>query len=159
MYSQFLSDVADKKEPLAIGAIAGMIIILIATAQLAPALLGHPFEPPLMINHVLGLPEDSLAGWVAHLLVGLVAFPLGYMLVPYRYFPGPALIKGILYAIVLGTIAGVAAPLTDNEIFMGSQSGAVTLYLLHGAYCCLIAVIVGRPERVAQTDRRQLVRT
>lgn len=159
MYSQFLRDVADRKEPLAVGAIAGMIVILIATAQLAPALLGHPFEPPMMVNHVLGLPADSLVGWVAHLLVGLVAFPLGYMLVPYRYFSGSPLIKGALYALVLGTIAGMAAPLTGNQMFMGSQEGVLTLYLLHGAYCCLIAVMVGRPDRIAQADRRQLVRS
>ena len=33
-----------------------------------------------MVNHVPGLPSNGL---VAHLLTGLVAFPLGYMLVPY----------------------------------------------------------------------------
>jgi hypothetical protein len=158
MYSQFLSDLADKKEPLAIGAICGMIIILIATAQLAPALLGHPLEPPLMVNHMLGLASDSLVGWGVHMLVGLVAFPLGYILLPYRHFPGPALIKGLLYAAVLGTLAGVAAPLTGNHMFMGSQSGALTLYLLHGAYCCLIAVIVGRPVTLEQTAHGQLAR-
>lgn len=158
MYSQFFRDIADRKEPLVIGAIAGMVVILIATAQLAPSLLGHPFEPPQMINHVLGLPADSLVGWVGHLLVGLVAFPLGYMLVPYRHFPGSPLVKGLLYALLLGTIAGVCAPLTGNEMFMGTQEGMVALYLLHGAYCCLIAVMVGKPDRLAQSDRRQLAR-
>ena len=36
-----------------------------------------------MVNHVPGLPSNGLVGRVAHLLAGLVAFPLGYMLVPY----------------------------------------------------------------------------
>lgn len=156
MLSQFYRDITDKKEPLAVGAIAGMIIVMIATSRIAPSLFGVPIEPPLMVNHFFGLPESSLIGWIAHLLVGLVIFPLGYMLIGYRHFPGPALVKGILYALLIGTVAGVSAPLTGNEMFMGSQRGAMDLYLLHGAYCCLIALIVGNPMAAEQSAQGQL---
>ncbi|MBF7731254.1 DUF6789 family protein [Pseudomonas sp. N040] len=152
MFSQFLKDLADKKEPLMVGAICGMIIITLATTHRVPNLLGTPLQPPLMVNLMLGLPETSLVGWAAHLLVGLVIFPLGYMLLAYRYLPGPALLKGVLYSLLLGTLAGVAAPLTDNRMFMGSAEGALTLYLLHAAYCCLIALIVGSPQEARQRD-------
>lgn len=150
MFSQFLKDVADKKEPLVVGAISGMIIITLATTHMVPNLLGTPLQPPLMVNLMFGLAEGSLVGWGAHLLVGLVFFPLGYMLLAYRYLPGPALLKGVLYALLLGTLAGVAAPLTDNRMFMGSAEGALTLYLLHAAYCCLIALFVGSPGEARQ---------
>ena len=156
MFSQLYRDVADRKEPLIIGAIAGMMIIMIATAGLVPNLLGNPLEPPVMINHVLGLQKNSLVGWAGHLLVGLVLFPLGYMLLAYRHFPGPALLKGVLYALILGTVAGLAAPLTGNELFMGSHHGALSLYQLHGAYCILIALIVGRPSTAVQGEEGRL---
>lgn len=145
MISQFFRDIVDKKEPLVIGAISGMIIIMMATANLAPALLGNPLNPPMMVNHTLGLQDSSWVGWAAHLLVGLVIFPLAYMLLAYRNFPGPALVKGLLFALVVGIVAGVAAPLTGNQMFMGNADGAVSLFKLHAAYFCLIALMVGKP--------------
>ena len=96
---------------------------------------------------MFGLSEGASLGTVLHFLLGLVFFPLGYMLLPFRYFPGPKLIRGLLYGMILATLAGtIIFPIAGVPMFLGSPKSAMALYMVHLLYTGLIAVIIGKPS-------------
>ena len=146
MLHQFLEDLADKKGKIAIAALAGTALLIVFMTKMAPIVLGQPMEPAGLVNAILGLDAGSIVGSIAHISLGLVFFPLGYMLFPFRHFPGPQLARGLLYGAILAAIAGaVIFPLAGQPMFLGSPKGAMALFMVHLLYAGLIALIIGKP--------------
>jgi len=146
MLNQFFEDLADKKGKLAIAAIAGTVLLIVFMTKMAPIVLGQPMNPADLVNAILGLEAGSIVGTIAHFALGLVLFPLGYMLFPFRHFPGSQLARGLLYGAILAAIAGaVIFPLAGQPMFFGSPKGAMALFMVHLLYTGLIALIIGKP--------------
>jgi len=77
---------------------------------------------------------------LTHVLSGSVIFPLGYMLLPSPYFPGPPVLKGMLWAGLLWCVAeGILAPMLGAGVFSAALGGlpaavrALLGYLVYGA--------------------------
>jgi len=146
MLNQFFEDLADKKGKIAIAAVAGTALLLMFMTKVAPMVLGQPMDPAGLVNAILGLEAGSIVGTIAHFALGLVFFPMGYMLFPFRYFPGPQLARGLLYGAILAAIAGaVIFPLAGQPMFVGSPKGAMALFMVHLLYTGLITLIIGKP--------------
>jgi len=146
MLHQFLEDLADKKGKIAIAALAGTALLIVFMTKMAPIVLGQPMDPAGLVNAILGLEAGSIVGTIGHFALGLVFFPLGYMLFPFRHFPGPQLARGLLYGAILAAIAGaVIFPLAGQPMFLGSPKGAMALFMVHLLYTGLIALIIGKP--------------
>jgi hypothetical protein len=147
MLNQLFTDIADKKGRLAIAAIAGTALLLVFMTKVAPIVLGQPMDPAAIVNKLFGLTEGASLGEMLHFLLALVFFPLGYMLLAFRFFPGPQFVRGLLYGLVLATIAGaVVFPLAGVPLFLGSPKSAMALYVVHLLYTGLMAVIIGQPS-------------
>ena len=146
MLNHFFTDLADKKGKIAISAIAGTALLVVFMTKMAPIVLGQPMDPAGLVNAILGLPDGSIVGRIGHFALGLIFFPLGYMLFPFRHFPGPQLARGLLYGAILAAIAGaVIFPLAGQPVFLGSPKGAVALFMVHLLYTGLITLIIGKP--------------
>jgi uncharacterized membrane protein YagU involved in acid resistance len=145
MFNQVFADVADKKGRFALAAIAGMALLLVFMSKVAPVVLGQPMDPAAIVNKMLGLADGASIGVIMHFMLGLVIFPLGYMLYPFRHFPGPQFTRGLLYGVILATLAGaVMFPLAGVPMFLGSLKGAIALYMVHMLYTALVAAIIGK---------------
>ena len=147
MLNQFFADIADKKAKIAIAAIVGMALLMVFMTKVAPMVLGQPMDPAGIVNSMLGLPSGSIVGTIMHFMLGLVIFPIGYLLVPFRHFPGPQLVRGLLYGAILAAIAGaVIFPIAGQPMFLGSPKGAMALFMVHLLYTGLMAIIIGKPS-------------
>ena len=146
MSNQFFEDLADKKGKIAIHELAGTALLIVFMTKMAPIVLGQPMDPAGLVNAILGLEAGSIVGTIGHFALGLIFFPLGYMLFPFRHFPGPQLARGLLYGAILAAIAGaVIFPLAGQPVFLGSPKGAVALFMVHLLYTGLITLIIGKP--------------
>ena len=147
MSNQFFEDLADKKGKIAIAALAGTALLIVFMTKMAPIVLGQPMDPAGLVNAILGLEAGSIVGTIGHFALGLIFFPLGYMLFPFRHFPGPQLARGLLYGAILAAIAGaVIFPLAGQPMFLGSPKGAMALFMVHLLYTGLITLIIGKPS-------------
>ena len=147
MLNQFFTDLADKKGKIAISAVAGTALLVVFMTKMAPIVLGQPMDPAGLVNAILGFPDGSIVGTVGHFALGLIFFPLGYMIFAFRHFPGPQIVHGLLYGAILAAIAGaVIFPLAGQAMFVGSPKGAMALFVVHLLYTGLMAVIIGKPS-------------
>ena len=114
----------------------------------APNMLGiPPMSPANLVTTILGLPPGHIVGAVAHFGLGLIGFPIGYMLIAYRYFPGPHLLKGALWGVLLWLVAmTVIVPLAGMPFFFGFGMQMVAALVTHVVYGVILAAIVGKPE-------------
>ncbi len=113
----------------------------------APNLLGiAPMTPANLVTNILGLPEGHVFGVIVHFGLGLIGFPIGYMIVAYRYFPGSHLVRGALWGVLLwlGAMA-VIVPLAGMPFFFGFGMSMVAALVAHIVYGLILAAIVGKP--------------
>ena len=84
--------------------LAGLVVWEIIARVIAPIAIGTELVPAGLIQAVLGIESETLAT-VLHGVVGIIAFPLGYILV---FRPIMAMLTNKLPWWVLGGIYGVA---------------------------------------------------
>jgi len=98
---------------------------------------------PMMTGQAMGmaamLESPCTLSMLTHILSGSVIFPLGYMFLSH-YFPGPPVLKGMLWAMLLwGTAEGILAPMLGAGVFSAALGGfpaamrALLGYLVDGA--------------------------
>ena len=97
---------------------------------------------PMMTGQAMAamLESPCTLSMLTHVLSGSVIFPLGYMFIPSSYFPGPPVLKGMLWAMLLwGVAEGILAPLLGAGVFSAALGGlpaavrALLGYLVYGA--------------------------
>jgi len=100
----------------------------------APLLLGRSMDLAAMLGHTCPL---SL---LVHVLSGSVCFPLGYVCLASPSFPGPPVLKGMLWAGLLWGVAEcIMAPLLGAGVSSAALGGlpaalwALLGYLVYGA--------------------------
>ena len=87
---------------LAITAVVATLVLEMMMLVGAPNILGiPPMNPANLITTILGLPQGHIFGTVVHFGLGLIAFPIGYMIIAYEHFPGPYTLRRALGCFVV----------------------------------------------------------
>ena len=141
-----LNDAKDKGVRLAIAAVVSTVVLEMMMQVGAPNIMGiAPMNPANLITSILGLPEGHVLGAVAHFGLGLIVFPIGYIVVAYRHFPGFYLVRGALWGLLLWLAAMVViVPLAGMPFFFGFGMPMVTALVAHIVYGLILAAIVGK---------------
>src|SRR6516164_686809 len=82
-----------------LGGVVGTVVLTMMTLKVAPMILGRPMDIPAMLSGMMGGPP--VLGWVVHITLGVVVFPLVYAFVVYRLLPGVPTLRGALWGIAL----------------------------------------------------------
>ena len=138
-----------------LGGLAGTVMMTMMMRFVAPLMLGHPMDIAGMLAGMMG--GAWAVGMAAHLLNGIVIFPLGYSFVIFRYLPGPPVLRGVLWGAVLWFAAEtMVMPLAGAGFFsseIGGAKAAAAALMGHLVYGALLGYIAGAgvteaPQRV-----------
>ena len=143
-----VNDTKDKGLRLAIAAVVAAVILELMMRVGAPNMLGiASMNPANLVTSILGLQEGHALGAVVHYGLGLIGFPIGYMIFAYRHFPGSYLVRGALWGVLLWLAAMVVVvPLAGMPFFFGFGMPMVAALVAHSVYGLVLAAIVGKPE-------------
>ena len=115
-----VTDVTANVGWLVLAGIAGTFAWELTTDVVTPLLFGSRPEPFALVMGLLGLPGEYR--WFAELLhyvTGVIAYPLGYVLVIRQILPLPAVAKGVVWGLVLWVFAlGIMAPIAGNPFML-----------------------------------------
>ena len=138
------------------GGLAGTVLMTMTMHFVAPLVLGHPMDIASMLGNMMG--GSWALGMTAHILNGVVVFPLAYALIVYRFLPGPPWLRGVVWGLVLWLMAEtLVMPMAGAGVF-GSQIGGVKAVIAalmgHLVYGAPLGLIAGTaPADVVSTDR------
>jgi hypothetical protein len=65
-----------------VGGLAGTVVMTLMMRFIAPMMLGHPMDIAAMLGNMMG--GSWAIGMVAHLMNGIVIFPLAYAFLVFR---------------------------------------------------------------------------
>ena len=127
------------------GGLAGTVLMTMMMRYVAPMMLGHPMDIAGMLGNMMG--GSWAIGMAAHLMNGIIIFPLAYAFVAFRFLPGSPLVRGILWGIVLWLVAQtMVMPMAGAGFFSSEIGGAKAVFaslLGHLAYGALLGYIGG----------------
>ena len=140
------ADLRNRGLRLAIAAVAATAVLEMMMRVGAPNMLGiPPMNPANLITNIVGLPQGHIIGTVIHFGLGLIIFPIGYMFIAYRYFPGSYLLRGALWGVLLWLVAmAVVVPLAGMPMFFGFGMPMMAALIAHVVYGVILAAIVGK---------------
>jgi len=105
---------------------------------------GMPMDIAEMLGGMLG---GYTMGMIAHIMMGVVIFPLAYALVAYNFLPGSPLVRGLIFGVVLWVAAVIMVmPMAGAGFMMANIGGmmAVMASLMgHLVYGALLGAIAG----------------
>ena len=141
------TDVKNRGLRLTVGAVVATAVLEMMMRVSAPNMLGiPPMNPANLITNIVGLPQGHIFGTVVHYGLGLIIFPIGYMIIAYRHFPGPYLLRGALWGVLLWLVAMVVVlPLAGMPIFFGFGMPMVAFLIAHIVYGLIRSAIIGKP--------------
>ena len=137
-----------------VGGLAGTVVMSLMMRFVAPMMLGHPMDIAGMLANMIG--GVWAIGMAAHLMNGVVIFPLVYAFLVFRYLPGPPLLRGVRWGAVLWVVAEtMVMPLAGAGFFsseIGGLKAVMAALMGHLVYGALLGYIVGpvvqdSPER------------
>jgi uncharacterized membrane protein YagU involved in acid resistance len=128
-----------------LGGLAGTVMMTIMMRFVAPFVLGHPMDIAGMLAGMMG--GAWAMGMAAHLLNGVIIFPLIYAFVMFRYLPGPPLLRGVLWGAALWLAAEIIVmPMARAGFFSSETGGAKAVFAAlmgHLVYGALLGYIAG----------------
>ena len=135
------------------GGVAGTVVLTMMTLKVAPMILGRPMDIPRMMSAMMKGPPAL--GWAAHIMLGVVVFPLAYSFIVFGLLPGPPVLRGALWGVVLWiAVEIIVMPMAGNGFFSATHGGAeaVTAALMgHVVYGALLGAIAGNAESPRST--------
>ena len=142
------ADLRNKGLRLAVAAVVATVVMELMMKVGEPNVFGiPPMDPANLVTNIVGLPQGHIIGTVIHFGLGLIIFPIGYMFIAYRYFPGPYLLRGALWGVLLWLVAmAVVVPLAGLPIFFGFGKPMMAALFAHVVYGVILAAIVGKPN-------------
>ena len=127
-----------------IGGVAGTLVMTMMMMFVAPMMTGMPMDIAAMLGGMLG---GYTMGMIAHLMMGIIVFPLAYALVAYGFLPGSALVKGLTFGVVLWVLAAtMVMPMAGGGFLMSNIGGMMALVaslMGHLVYGGLLGAIAG----------------
>jgi len=128
-----------------LGGLAGTVMMTMMMRFVAPLMLGHPMDIAGMLASMMG--GAWAMGMAAHLLNGIVIFPLVYAFVIFRYLPGPPVLRGVLWGAVLWLAAEtMVMPMAGAGFFSSEIGGAkavIAAMMGHLVYGALLGYVAG----------------
>lgn len=127
--------------PLLIAGVVGTVILYVFMEVMAPKMLGAPMRPGDMICDILGC--SGAVGHALHYLLGLVLFPLGYVIVAGILGLTPSLGLGVAWGFVLflGAVM-VVAPMSGRGMFFGAMKLTMSALMAHLFYGVALGVLI-----------------
>ena len=126
------------------GGVAGTLVMTLMMMFVAPMMTGMPMDIAEMLGGMLG---GYTMGMIAHIMMGVVIFPLAYAVVAYGVLPGPPLVRGMIFGVALWVAAVVVVmPMAGAGFMMANIGGmmAVMASLMgHLVYGGLLGAIAG----------------
>lgn len=136
---------------------AATVVLALFMEGVARLVLGGPMKPAAMICQIFGWSQDLLwLGEIIHYSLGLVVFPVGFMLVR-PLLPGSAFSQGLIWGGLLWLgAAAVVAPLAGMPIFFGGGRILLASLVAHLAYGAVLAVMVRElaPDAILSSRQR-----
>ena len=127
------------------GGLAGTVAMTLMMRFVAPMMLGHPMDIAGMLASTMG--GVWAVGMAAHLMNGVVIFPLVYAFVAFRYLPGPPVLRGALWGTVLWLAAeSMVMPMAGAGFFsagIGGPKAVVAALMGHLVYGALLGYVAG----------------
>ena len=129
-----------------IGGFLGTLAFTLMGKFIAPHLIGHSMNVAAIIANMLGT-SDSV-GLMMHFMVGSIIFPIGYLLVGYKYLPGPGWLRGIIFLILIYLIAmTVVMPMAGKGVFFNSVPMSMVALMGHMVFGLILGLVVGTPKK------------
>ena len=130
-----------------IGGFLGTLAFTLMGKFIAPHLIGHSMNVAAIIAHMLGT-TDSV-GLMMHFMVGSIIFPIGYLLIGYKYIPGPGWLRGIIFLIPIYLIAmTVVMPMAGKGMFFNSVPMSMVAFMGHMVFGFILGLVVGTPKKL-----------
>lgn len=132
-----------------LGGLIGTVVMTLMMMYLAPMMTGSPMDIAAMLGTKLG---GWKIGMAAHLIIGVLVFPLIYVLVIYHFVGGTPLVRGLVYGVLLWLAAVIVVmPIAGAGVLLSNVGGmmAVIAALIgHLVYGGLLGAIAGHgPSR------------
>ena len=127
------------------GGLAGTLAMTLMMRFVAPLMLGHAMDIASMLANMIG--GSWALGMAAHIVNGVVVFPLVYALVAFRFLPGSPVLRGLFWGVVLWLAAEtLVMPMAGAGFFSSEIGGAKAAFAAlvgHLVYGALLGFIGG----------------
>lgn len=129
-----------------IGGLVGTILFTLLGQFMAPKIIGQPMDVAKLLEPMLG--GSYQLGVAVHFLIGVVVFPLAYLVIGFERLPGPGWLRGALFLILLYLIAMVVVmPVLGYGFFFDSPPKAMAALMSHLVFGLAMGAIIGRPSK------------
>ena len=126
--------------------LAGIVATAIETLMMykgATMMIGQPMDIALELGQMMNV--SWTIGMILHVLLGIVIFPLAYASVARQLLPGPNVVRGIIWGLILWAVAMfVMSPMMGKGFFMGGMPQGVAALLAHVVYGAILGAIAGK---------------
>ncbi len=130
-----------------LGGALGTLAFTFMGEFIAPHIIGHPMN---IANMIAGMIHSSeTVGIIIHFAIGIIVFPLSYLLIAYKRIPGPGWFKGIIYLIpIYLTAMLVIIPMAGKGLFFHSFPAAMVALMGHVIYGIIMGSIIGNSKKI-----------
>jgi len=126
--------------------LAGIVATAIETLMMykgATMMIGQPMDIALELGQMTDV--SWTVGMILHVLSGIVIFPLAYASVARQLLPGPNVVRGIIWGLILWAFAMFAmSPMMGKGFFMGGMPQGAAALLAHVVYGAILGAIAGK---------------
>ncbi len=138
-----------------LGGFAGTLMMSLMMRFAAPMMIGHPMDIAALLGNMMG--GIYALGMGAHIMLGVLVFPLLYTVLLFQFLPGAPVVKGLLFGTVLWLVAAtMVMPMAGAGFFMSEIGGikaAMAALIGHLVYGGLLGLITGRSDCHCNIDK------
>lgn len=132
------------------GGVAGTVVMTLMMYFVAP-MMDVTMDVAAMLGSMMGAVDGYNMFWMmgmgAHILNGVVIFPLIYVFALFGILPGDPWLKGLIWGLVLWLISQTAMPMMmGGEMFAGGMMPVMASFMNHAIYGGLLGFIGGEGE-------------
>jgi uncharacterized membrane protein YagU involved in acid resistance len=139
-----------------IGGAVGTALFTAMMYFVAPMMTGRAMDIAAMLGSMMG--GSWALGMMAHLVSGIVVFPLIYILGVAPRLPGAPWLRGIVWGIVLWLFAQLVMLPAMGSGFFGAKAGGmpsvISALLGHLVYGVVLGAVAGAPEEAGSPRDR-----
>ena len=141
--------VLQKRNAWLLAGLGATIVLAVFMEGVARIVLGGPMKPAAMICAILGLDDSFLwLGEILHYATGLIAFPIGFVLLCALANLRPTLGTGCVWGVILWVMAGIIfVPLSGGPVMYGVGKTMVASFVAHTVYGAVLGLLYQRFAR------------
>lgn len=128
-----------------LGGVVATIVMTLMAMYVAPMMTGMPMDIAAMLAGMLG--GSYMLGMLAHVMMGVVVFPLIYAFVVYERVPGAPVLRGAIWGAVLWAVAvTMVMPMAGAGFLMANIGGLMAVMaslMAHLVYGGILGAMAG----------------